>query len=345
MSTTRGPSTHDVTTRTGSRSRRHGRATAALMSLAGIAAIASGAALAWAGPLGPEATWIAKKLGSMGISAGAPLAAGTTVLGLGLALAAISRGLAGAAQDEHAGRRLLQSFGAMRKGLAVVHRELLALRESQRQMTEIAQAAETEAATSPGDDPVYRMAASLDQLGRRLEQGLQEQSQHFADRLMGLDRELDATRRQIVAWLEELGTQRSGPVEDLIDLPGEHEILPRRDEHWPDRASATAHAAPEVEELEVLVTLEEEIGGAPEAAEDRSLGLLDDLDDFGEYRPTTQDGAHDGAHPSASAFDLDLDRTPPPMPGRNPAWEQGPFDGEGLAERIDRAGHDDRRGT
>lgn len=246
-----------------------------ILALAGLVMVSGGGILALAPQLGSEVSWVAEKMAHGGPHSGAVAAGGIVLLGLAIVCAGQSRVLRGSCSLS----RLAAELSELRKGqkrladrFGTLHLEMSVLQEANKTLLRAAQDQSAVQAAGMQVDATYRLAASMDQLGARLEGRLEDQRSDLESRLGDLSGSLRETRDHVEQWLhrnlsavdpseEKLGENEqeeeeedrepgmtlerfgSGLDEELLDLNAPAR-LPEHDDDF--------------EELEVLVTLEEE---------------------------------------------------------------------------------------
>lgn len=265
--------------------RPEGGGLALLLFLTGLAVGAGGFAMALADRISPEAEWIALQVLRLGVAPGVVIACGATMASIGLVGLSVarSRGRARAIQeDQGLIEQLSEDLVAMRGSLSRLQLEFAGLQELCRNLLETGQDQVVrfqELSASMGGntgDAMFRLAASLDQLGARFEQRIQEQTEAHRGGFAQLERLLDETAEGLRQELAGQGAQAyaqpapsapSAPIEAPAFEPELHT------EPAPAFEPEAAYEEPTPEPP------------APPVAEpeDASLGLLDHLDDFGGF--------------------------------------------------------------
>lgn len=188
---------------------------AVVLVIAGCLALALGAAEASLGVIAPELVWMTESLERLGITSGVALGVGTSLLGLGLVARAVAlthRALLGVVRRSGVFAQLAEGHEEMRDSLGRVHFALRVLHESTRGLLEVAHEQSLRRESTEHEDAVYHLAASLDQLGARLEERLGSQQSGFEQRLCTLDAAVEDMRRRIGEWLEEAQRARAASV-------------------------------------------------------------------------------------------------------------------------------------
>lgn len=308
-----------------------GRSARAVLFLGGLAC-SGGAALLVAAPmLHPAGEWAVRRAAELGVNPGILAVVAAITFTAGVLLAAQGRASRRLVEGAQRGEELSEKVGgqvvALRRSLHDFRAEVVWLREA---MTGLAETVRDHVARSDAahqadvnkEDAIFRIAASLDQLGARVEGRIHriEGAQH--DALTRLEVNLEALTRGLESALEP--AQAGWHPEPAPEPPAYS--------YRPAPSGATSRAAdygdafeePFVagaDDLEIEVTLEEPQAPlraqvAPQETADgtgdmdprlfeTSLGLLDAFDEYGDYRP-----------PQASAKSAAAPSEPPaPLPG------------------------------
>jgi len=242
------------------------------LALAGVAMVSGGGVLALAPRLGSEVAWVSERLAHGGVQAGAIVAGGAVLLGLSIVSAGLGRVLRGSCSLS----KLAAELSELRKGqkrladrFGTLHLEMSVLQEANKTLLRAAQDQSAVQAAGMQVDATYRLAASMDQLGARLEGRLEDQRSDLESRLGDLDGALKETREHVEQWLarnlstadpgeEELAEheeEEDGEPGVTLELFGTGLGLEPLDLDAPARLREHDD---DFEELEVLVTLEEE---------------------------------------------------------------------------------------
>lgn len=296
-----------------------GAAYSALLVVAGCLALGVGAFLASSLVIAPELAWIADSLQRMGITSGAVLAGGVSLLGLSLVCKAIARAhrsLSGSMRSENGLSAVTDSQADLRDGLDKVQFELRVLHESTRQLLEIAHEQTLKRSSNHPDDAVLQLAASLDQLGARLEDRLETQHTGINERLGSLDGSLEETRRRLTSFVED--SRRNGQAKNESPSAPAAGDKRRRPTERPSRRPRHEPSEPEGDDdLHVLVTLEERDEEVHKAQRNAatSLGLLDELGDFSDLGGPPKDFSDLGGSPKEAPSPFSVEsRGPSPDP-------------------------------
>ena len=271
----------------------------------------------------PKLSWIARSLGEHGLLSGTIIGSGVLCACLALLSDQVRRvgtQMRTAEEAIHCTQALSLGMRQLVDRISLLHVELGELKEGQKAHLRLAQEQASAQTSGMQVDATYRLAASMDQLGRRFEDRMKSQETTFEGRFLDLLGSISATQEQLHGMLEE-APARLGPdgrldararivPDDLLDappaaLPCDLELEPSFREELDDG-----------EELEISVELEEDSspdGDAPDVASfdwdkvklpvreeelsamDNGLGLLDELDQDG-IDPTVREGiARSGA--------------------------------------------------
>jgi len=268
-----------------------GGAWTGILAAGGLVALAGGGLLAVAPRLSPKLDWIATRFAEMGISSGVVIACGVVCL----ALAMVTQGLAqlrrqarefgDAARDI---RGLYHDIHRIEDRAGRIQMEMSVLQEANKTLVKAAQ--DQSALQSAGQqiDATYRLAASLDQLGVRMEERLSAQQADLEKAIGLISGSASETRRQLESWL---GHHDAWPLEDSFEDSFEEFEVSDLDERpmtlegpeAPGEETAADLDAlaefPEFdddEELEILVTLEEP---APEEIDGEDEIVLESEED------------------------------------------------------------------
>jgi hypothetical protein len=284
---------------------------AALLAVGGALSLAVACALALAGESGAEAAWIARRVGDLGLASGDFL----VLSALGLSLAAVCAAFQGARAASARIEKLLGELAGVAQGVAVLEvrasRLQLGLSTAHEALDALLRANRQSSEKGPAelhDEATYRLAASMDQLGRRIEDQLSDQTHALSEDLCGLSGSVLAAREQLDALL-------ASPLEQEPAHAGTDHLSPASTSDADERKLDSSAQLPDplpYEHFEVEVEFEDpnqdgEAGanepaidpaqfdwGAPpdppaeSALEkdspeslDSGLGLLDELDDEG----------------------------------------------------------------
>ncbi len=281
-----------------------------LLFLTGIGIALFGAGLLHPPTAVPHADWIATKFSRLGVEGLPFIAAGMTIFCMGLIARLQSKiGRQAPVQEDSEiapeVARLVGELSQVRGALGNVQTELLANKQRQDSMLDsIKVALVKESSSDNNSNAMFRLAASLDQLGARIEERLRTQGVSFEGRLS------DVTNAVVRAQQE---------VTEAVDQVERH--LAQFGRYEPDDSSASysddlgyeeaPQRASAEEELEILVELEEDVQPAvqraPKQAEPK-LGLLDSLDDFGSLvkpeapLPNSQQNSQTSTPPRPSSW-------------------------------------------
>ena len=233
-----------------------------------------------------HAEWIALKFSRLGVHGAPMIAAGMTIFCLGFVVrfqAKLGRALSSTndTSNDHEFTRLAEEYAQLRGSLGNVQTELLANKHRQDSMLEsIATFTEQPQAPDENSNAMFRLAASLDQLGARIEERLKHQASIYDGRLADITTAVVRAQQEITEAVDNVELTVSQPAQTIA-----HETNECPSEFTGDDFGFEEHEAPESaeEEFHVMVEFEEEVPEAPASAgaQDSPLGMLDSLDDFG----------------------------------------------------------------
>lgn len=187
-----------------------GGITGLLFWTGGLAATGLGLALALGDRVAPEVGWISTQMARSGVSAGPVIACGTLALGFAWITRLQRRHGAMVARSLDQGlvlSKLAQDFSGLRENIARVQLEFAQVQQTNRTLLNLSREQAAAAAQSePTKDAMFRLAASMDQLGARLETRVRTQFDSLEKRVAEVDRRLEETsmiQRSELAKLEE----------------------------------------------------------------------------------------------------------------------------------------------
>lgn len=238
----------------------------------------------------PHAEWIATKFSRLGVQGLPIIAAGFTIFSLGFVArlqASIGRALSGKSEQQSNPEleRLAEEFGQLRGALGNVQTELLANKQRQDSMLESIQSAPAQGQSdAENSKAMFRLAASLDQLGARIGERLKEQATVFDGRLADITTAVVRAQQDITEAVDQIelrASQQAAPVAE--QQPTETAAIESNEPQTYEFIDDLGYEEPaaeesDEEELHIMVELEEE---EPARVQDSPLGLLDSLDDFG----------------------------------------------------------------
>lgn len=291
-----------------------GRGGAVLLVLAGLAAATLSGLLAVAGEVHPSGDWIALRLARLGVQPGLLGLCAVTLLGAAFVLGGVARVRRRVSESGRRGEELCEKVGgqvvALRRSLHDFRAEVVWLREAMTGLSEVvrdhlAQSQGAQNAAAHKDDAVFRVAASLDQLGARVEGRLQRteagQSEgltRLESRLAGLGQQLEQTLGGLMGELANLST---GQGRYELDSRQPYDGTPSRPsidygdafEEPYQGSESDLHVEVSLEELEPRRTeaskeqepQQAELDGMDPALFETSLGLLDAFDEYGDFKP------------------------------------------------------------
>jgi hypothetical protein len=187
-----------------------GGLTGLLFWTGGLAATGLGVALALGERITPEVGWVAKEFAQSGVSAGPVIACGTLAMGFAWITRLQRRHGTMVARGLDQGlvlSKLAKDLGGLRENIARVQLEFAEVQQTNRTLLNLSREQATAAAQSePTKDAMFRLAASMDQLGARLESRVRTQFDSLEKRVADFDRRLEETsmiQRSELAKLEE----------------------------------------------------------------------------------------------------------------------------------------------
>jgi len=261
----------------------------------GVLGIAIGAAIGLAPTFVPEYSWYAKALGQRGLSGGAVCLSSMLLFGMGVvararaaqASAPESRGADASLLLEQVATDLAQLKGAVESQ----RRELGELRaQSNKGGAKQAASSGAPALSAEQLHALFRMAASMDQLGAKVDLGFKAQAAAFEERITAL----------------------GGTRSPSAHASSAHHVAPSQvAQHPASQAHASlrsenTHAAPAQREPAAPLSAPRTQQAPRPQAQQQGLGLLDQIDDQGTYA---------GAAPTAQTF---APVPPAPIPAQMP---------------------------
>lgn len=253
----------------------------------GVLGIAIGAAIGLAPTFVPEYSWYAKALGQRGLSGGAICLSSMLLFGMGVvARARAAQTSAPESRGPDAGLLLEQvatDLAQLKGAIETQRRELGELR------TQASKGGAKQAATSGAPalsaeqlHALFRMAASMDQLGAKVDLGFKAQSAAFEERIAAL------------------GSARAASAPAAQHHSAQHHGGQAHARH------EGQHAAPAQREPAAPLSAPRTQPAPRPQAQQQGLGLLDQIDDQGTYA---------GAAPAAQTF---APVPPAPIPAQLP---------------------------
>lgn len=322
--------------------------------LFGLAVAAFGYGLVQPPAAVPHADWIATKFARMGIYGVPFIASGLTIFCFGFVQrlqARVGRSLSFSEDSEVAPEveRLACELGQVRNALGNVQTELLANKERQDSMLESISAVTAKKQGGESDsNAMFRLAASLDQLGARIEERLKLQGQSFegclqdvttavvrcqqevTDAVDNVVHSVETCSRDIqeVKEREPVVVQQVAPVETCA--PVQSQFVEPQQTQQPeftedDLGFQEADERCSDEDMQIFVELEEEAPEpvqepAPAVPQDSPLGILDSLDDYGSMvEPAPQEAQNESTLRMASEPNSALPGQEPMSPSEQ-AW-------------------------
>jgi hypothetical protein len=194
------------------------------------------------------------------------------LFGLGRVVRHVKRAAAAieqaSSEDMEMLEHLVLDFTRMRDGVQELRHELGQIREASTTILQTTVGLSEAQSSECKQDAIFRMAASLDQVGARIEHRLGTQSTVLQDTLTELTKSIQATQKLVTELASSPPPRHSTPQESSHEPRAESRA---RSPH--PRSPEPPLPAPE-SDLDVWVELDND--------EPRSLGLLDTLDDQGQ---------------------------------------------------------------
>lgn len=293
--------------------------------LGGLVAVVGGLFLAVGPPYSSEVSWIARRFGEMGISSGAVIGSGVLCAVMGFVanrIARVGQQMRSAEEAMKCTQDLSLANRHMVARITRMHAEVNEVKEGISGLIRIAKEQTSAKVAGMQVDATYRLAASMDQMGMRIEDRMQAQESTIESRLMELFGSLSSSHEQLQTLLNH---RPDSFDEDMLDTaPLRHEPVFDAEARLPHEDELDDNEL----QLEVFVDLEDELeedfddGEPQEGPIDVSqfdwdsieveptmegLGLLDELDDEGIPRNSASNG--------------DLDQAPSLLPGKDPSEE------------------------
>ncbi len=256
-----------------------------LIVLGGTAITAVGVALTVAVDRVPRGEWIAAKLGEAGLASGALAATGLVLATVGLAMRSMARAhhkalsRASIPREPKPPQQLLtltEDQSKIRMAMGNVQAELLANKARQDSILDVLRDVSGFVHNEQAQaNAMFRLAASLDQLGARIEQRLKNQQESMQTRIEEVATTIEESRQGLMQAISELArelrTSNRAPLPARTYASNEETETEYEDDlGWEESADSS-----DGDEFVIEVELEE---AAPE------LGLLDEFDEMGNMR-------------------------------------------------------------
>lgn len=230
------------------------RGSGGLLTAIGILTILTGGALASLQWTMPEWSWITGSAAKYGVPPGALVLTGMVLFGLGSVSRTARKAAAGDGEESDEMlilEQLVLDFTKLRDGLQELRPELASLKESTSQVLQ-GQKEHAQAHAGEGQqDAIFRLAASLDQVGARIEQ-----------RLTTLNTEIGTALGQVTNAMSAAQSNGSNRSHEHARESGSH----------PASYGRAVDAAPEADDGWIEI----------DTGSTRDLGLLDAMDDQGQ---------------------------------------------------------------
>ncbi len=197
-----------------------GKSTDALLMIAvGVLALLGGAVLT----LGPRLSWKLAQISGgfkyLGVEGGTLAMGGMLLAALGLIRRAIANSKsaddANAMVDQLASEvvQMHSTLDEVEKSAEAMREELQELKSAIESLTEAQRSTPVVAQAPSNDDAMFRIAASLDQLGARVEQRLKAQHESMQESLEDLNEVVDAVRKNMDEVFAGVAEQNAAAVE------------------------------------------------------------------------------------------------------------------------------------
>ncbi len=168
--------------------------------VAGLGAALAGAFVGFGAKLVPDQAHLIQQISSRGVSAGVLWCSAAALLGLGLVARRIGRSLdliADREEENFVIEQLASDMAQSRASLQELRVEFIYLKDALGTLGRDLPARLSEASENSTRDAMYRLAASLDQVGARLEQRIRSQQGTLEDTLHELQSSLQMTCEQV----------------------------------------------------------------------------------------------------------------------------------------------------
>ncbi len=287
-----GDSKHDEHAHALAAHRRSKGGPAALLMMCGVMLWIGAAALMSVPGFVPQYAWIFRHAAKHGITSGPLLMFGLCLFGLGFVARAIAAPKDELAESQERLRydQISGELTIVREGLDAARADLAIVQSAAQSALEVAQAEQANAAAENRQDAIFRLAASLDQVGARLDQRVQAQQSAIQSTLHELGQSIQALQDQMkhLASSRSSGSSASQLLGRAMEKRSSHAQEPQTIAH--ERVASGAEA---------------------------SLGLLDSLDDFGH--PQTKESPRlqiaGDAQPARGIIDIDAASAAQPHDG------------------------------
>lgn len=176
-----------------------GRLTALLGGL-GVLSLAGAVCAATAAHWNPQVAWVAEQLERGGTTSGDLFLGGSLAFGLAIVSGSLGRMLRRTESLEDTVdilEKMESGLVSLRTRISRLHLEVTGLQESNKTLLKLNQDHSSSQAAGVQIDAIFRLAASLDQLGGRLEGRMADQDRRFSEHLEGLSGALQETREQL----------------------------------------------------------------------------------------------------------------------------------------------------
>jgi hypothetical protein len=287
---------------------RSGGLDATLLFLTGFAMAAAGLLLAAAPNISWQLTKVMRGLAALGLDTGSLFTGGMALVGLGMVARSVAS-LGSRGDQESDSALVLEQLGTdlaqTRASLSRLDRRISGLAKAVQEESAKPAPAMTQSPPEEGGtentDAIWRMAASLDQLGARLERGLDEQVKGLAS---SLDKQVQSLSGRLDGQVDGL----TGRLEELAKTFGGHGSM-HAAPATPAQAPAPEAPSPHAHTQQPSSTPEPppatpSQGTDATRPEGRTADVLNELDDIEFLSDASGDGERErpksfGEHPSA----------------------------------------------
>ena len=274
----------------------------------------------------PDVLWYAKIIGRLGFNGETIGSLGVILFGLGIVSSQLRKHAAWQlmpSKNERSIGQLCTVIGDMNKRLKAMEKQNGSAAKQRLAIMETVQQQHLEtvelARTDPQNDAMFRLAASLDQLGARVDKRIGESTSVLQNDMNELCSLVETSTDRVQSEVEISAQQLTSLINDATQV--EDELPAAAPEPAPERGNV---CLPEEEktgegDLDIYVEFEEE-----EQEGSHGLGLLDEIDDEANIALNTAP-----TPPHFGSIDLANTQAPLPSPEQAPETRQPRYDGGG----------------
>ena len=158
--------------------------------------------------------------------------------------------------------RLVEELSQVRGALGNVQTELLANKQRQDSILESIQSVTTKNKSTEGDsNAMFRLAASLDQLGARIEERLKHQGQSFESRLSDVTTSVVRAQQEVTEAVDQVKTTVSRVASEI-------EVVKQQEQYLANQISTLSQPAPPSQVAPVAANFSQETEDSPEFTQD-----------------------------------------------------------------------------